>query len=846
MELRPGSRVAVVGGGPAGSFFALHVMEFARRERLPLEVDIYEPRDFSLPGPLGCNRCAGILSTRALRGMKELGLELPETVVLGRIQRYLLVSPFGTIEITNPQATEATISVYRGGGPRYAPVPPETSFDRFLLGEAERRGARLLRLRVRGLRLTPRPAVFSAEGWREYRLIALCTGVNGLPMKVEGIDYRPPATLRMSQDELLARREDVEEFFGATVKVFLFPRSPLVFGTLVPKGELINVSLLGHRQLPSVAEFLSHPLVQATLPFPYRKACGCRPLISVGQAASPFGDGFVTVGDAGVTRLYKDGIGAALTTARQAAHTAVYHGVSRAAFRRHYQPTVSALNRDNAYGRLLFRLHGRIKDSPSVFRAHAHLAQKERAAAKPRRPFNNVVWGMFTGSDTYGQLLRTALAPGFQFKLSWHTLRERLRRRHITGPARIVVLGGGFGGIYSTLRLAKVLGRNPGVEVTLINRDNFFLFAPLLHEVAAGTIETRHIALPIRALRGRKKFRLLTTEVFSVDLAEKLVHTDAGIIPYDYVVLALGGVPEPLPPSFQSPDVFALRTLYDGIYLRNHIIQLFEKAEAGADKRQALLTFVVVGGGAIGVQIVAEMRDFILGALARHYREIDRSRIRIILVSSEDKLLPDMDDHIARYALSHLRKKGIEVKLSAKVTGVWEGGIELENGEHVATRTVVWSPGMEASPVVAGLPVEKDELGRVIVNPYLEIPGARGAYALGDNAHVTNSKNGRPLPARAHVAVRQPGTVVKNIIADLKGQPKRTFAAPWMADMVSLGPRCAAIKLFGVRLYGFPARALWLAGYLALLPHGYNRIRVGLDWFLSLLFGRDNTLLRLH
>ncbi|MFQ5827521.1 MAG: FAD-dependent oxidoreductase, partial [Dehalococcoidia bacterium] len=332
--------------------------------------------------------------------------------------------------------------------------------------------------------------------------------------------------------------EDIQAAFGDRVKVLLLPHSDLIFGTLVPKGSFINVSLLSRTGSPSLNEFLSHPLVKRALPFPYERACGCRPLISVGKAQNPIGDGFVAVGDAVVTRLYKDGIGAALLTAQKAAHTAVHFGTTAQAFRRHYLPLLRDLDQDNTYGRLLFSLHRRLRDSPAFSRAQARLLAQERGHPG-LRPYHKALWGMFTGSYSYGEILRTALRPAFLTRLVLEAARQRLKGVALP-PCRILVLGGGFGGVYTTLHLEKALRKQKAVEITLVSRENFFLFTPLLHEVATGGVETRHIAYPIRTLRGRRRFSFVQGEVKAIDLEKKVVNTDRGSLPYDFLVLALG------------------------------------------------------------------------------------------------------------------------------------------------------------------------------------------------------------------------------------------------------------------------------------------------------------------
>lgn len=841
-RLGEGSRVGVVGGGPAGSFFAIHLLSLAREQGFAPAVDIYEPKDFSRAGPPGCNRCAGILSASLVENMKALGLEPPPVVVQGRIHTYSLHSPFGTIEVENPSPAREILSVYRGAGPRISTLPPAVSFDAFLLGEARKAGARVIAHRVEEVRLRPSPAVLVGGGWLGYDLVVLAIGVNSPRLPVEGIAYRRPTMHRMSQDELVARPEDIAQAFGTRVRVFLLPHSDLVFGTLVPKGSFVNVSLLGTRHLPSVADFLEHPLVRKALPFPYTRVCGCRSFISLGRARNPVAPGFVAIGDAGVTRLYKDGIGAALLTSRQAAHVAVHHGVSAEALSRRYLPFLRSLHRDNRLGRAIFAVHHRLKDSPSFFRAHGRLADAERERGG-KRSFHRVFWGLFTGSYSYRSILGTSLSPTVVTKLVVEAARQRLKG-YTLPPTRIVILGGGFGGVYTTLHLGKALRKHRAVNITLVSQENFFLFTPLLHEVATGGIETRHIAQPIRGLQKGRRFSFTQAQVERVDLEGKVVHTSRGPIAYDSLVLALGAVPDTSRIQGSAPYLFFLKNLYDGLLLRNHIIGLFEEAAAQGKEKAGRLTFTVVGGGGTGVQLIAEIRDFVTRFILRNY-PVPSSQVHFLLIQDEDRLLEDMDPRLARYALATLHKKGVEVRLGSRVTRLLPQEVEINGQEVVPTGTLVWTGGIKASPVVEGLPLAKDDRGRIRVDQHLEVAGYPGVYALGDNASFVDARTGRSLPARAHIAVRQPRTVARNIVADLTGGRKRAFKPPWTAELVALGSHRAAAKLSFIRLYGLPARVLWLTGYLLLVPSRYTRTRVALDWLLALIFGRDLTHLRL-
>lgn len=834
--------MAVVGGGPAGSFFAIHLLSLARREGFAPQVDIYEPKDFTLAGPRGCNRCAGILSASLVENMKLLGLEPPPEVVQARIQTYSLHSPFGTIEVENPAPERELLSVYRGAGPLRSPLPPTVSFDAFLLGEAKKAGARVLPERVEEVRVRPAPAVKVGGEWLGYDLVVLASGVNSPPLAVEGAAYQRPPLHLMAQDELAASPEDIARAFGPRVRVFLLPRSDLVFGTLVPKGNFVNVSLLGARHIPSVAEFLEHPLVKEALPFPYIRVCGCRSYISLGQAMDPVGPGFVAVGDAGVTRLYKDGIGAALLTSQRAANVAVHFGISGEAFSHHYLPFLRAVHRDNRLGQAIFAVHHRLKDSPSFFRAHGRLTEKERRR-KDSRPFHRVFWGLFTGSYSYGSILGTSLHPLTSARLVLEAARQKVKGPTLP-PTQIVVLGGGFGGVYTTLHLDRALRRHRGVHITLVSQENFFQFTPLLHEVATGGIETRHIVQPIRSLQKGRRFAFVQAEVERVDLEAKAVHTSRGSLPYDFLVLALGAVPDTSQLRGSAPYLFFLKNLYDGLLLRNHIIGLFEEAAAGGQDRRGRLTFTVVGGGPTGVQLIAEMRDFVRRFILPRY-PVAPSQVHFLLVQDEDRLLEDMDSRLASYALTALRQKGVEVRLSSRVTRLLPEGVEINGEEVVPTGTLIWTGGIRASPVVEALPAEKDEQGRVRVDRHLKVPAYPGVYALGDNASFADPRTGDSLPARAHIAVRQPRTLAHNIVADLTGGRKKAFRPPWSAEMVSLGSHRAAAKVSWLRLYGLPARVLWLAGYLLLVPSRYTRVRVSLDWLLALIFGRDLTHLRL-
>jgi NADH dehydrogenase len=459
----------------------------------------------------------------------------------------------------------------------------------------------------------------------------------------------------------------------------------------------------------------------------------------------------LAVRDAGVTRLYKDGIGAALVTARHAALVVVNHGVSGDALHRHYLPFLRSLHRDNRLGHAIFAVHHRLKDSPSIFRAQSRLVDAERRKGG-KRPFHRVFWGLFTGSYSYRSILSTALRPLTAGRLIVETAKQKLK-----GPAlphtRIVVLGGGFGGVYTTLHLERALRKQRDVKITLISQENFFQFTPLLHEVATGGVETRHIVQPIRSLQKGRRFSFFQARVEKINLERKQVLTSHGHIAYDYLALALGAAPDTHRLQGSAPYLFFLNNLYDGLLLRNHIIGMFEEAATQGTDRPGRLTLTVVGGGPTGVQLIAEIRDFVIRSILKNY-PVSPSQVRFLLIQNEDRLLEEMDPRLGRYALKTLTKKGVEVLLGSRVTRLLPEGVEIDHDKVVPTGTLIWTVGIRASPVVEDLSPEKDDRGRIRVDRYLEVAGEPGVYALGDNASFVDVKTGHSLPARAHIAVR--------------------------------------------------------------------------------------------
>lgn len=852
-----GLKVAVIGGGPGGSLFAMYLLRYAAETKQSPEITIYQQRRFDELGPRGCKGCAGILSLSLLRNLRELELTVPEEIIQGEIEHYTVHSPYGSISMSNPEKKMQIASIYRGGGPQASSYKTQISFDGWLLRQAERLGVRIEYETISRICLGEERTVQFTRSSVNFDLIVLASGINGKTVAFQEVDYTPPKTRRIAQQELHLGAAQVASSLGKSAHAFLIPHSGLIFGTLVPKGPFVNVSVLrGDEQEASVEEFLNYDIVRNILPKNYKNACSCQPMALISPARHYFADGFVAIGDAAVTRLYKDGIGSALLTARQAAYTVAYHGISRKDFAHYYRPICRAINSDNRWGKLLFAINERTKNSRVFILSQQHLIADEQQDASRPQTFTRAAWGMFTGSYSYRSIARIFLQPISLVRLSLTLLweyfivrfrRETFHRKLHVGRKKILILGSGFGGTTVLRRLVPALKRNENAEITMVSEENFFLFSPLLHEIATGHIETRHVAYPIRRLRWRKRFNFMQGSVEGIDLKRRRVTTSTGGLDFDYLVIALGSVSN-IPESvlLEKGNLFTLKTLNDAILIRNHIISIFEQAviEKNSRKLRQLLTFMVAGAGYTGVQMVTELRDFIFKTLVKLYTSIDPTYIRIILVEAESKLMPEMDAHFGAYAFKYLQQTKVETRFNSRVTQVWKDKVQINHLEVVPVSTIIWVAGVVANPQVAALNIAKDNLSRVLVNEYLEVPGFPGVYAVGDCAHFKDIRSGKPVQPRAHTGVRQAKVAAINILADIHGRSKKPYHHSNPVQMVSLGSTKAIFCFGKLRLYGLPARLVWLGAYALLVTGIYNRLRITTDWLLTSVFGRDTNFIK--
>ncbi len=412
-----------------------------------------------------------------------------------------------------------------------------------------------------------------------------------------------------------------------------------------------------------------------------------------------------------------------------------------------------------------------------------------------------------------------------------------------TTKPRVLILGGGFGGMYAALEFERALERGANLDVTLINHDNFFLFTPMLHEVAASDLDVTNIVSPIRKLL--RKVTFFHGEVEAIDLEQKHVGLSHGhdkhchTLPYDHLVLALGSTTNFFDIPGLATRAFTMKTLSDAIVLRNHLIANMEEAdfECGALLRTGLLNFVVAGGGFAGVETIAAMNDFLREAV-RFFAHLREDMLRVILVSAGPVILPELGEKLGTYAQRKLTEQKVEIHANCKVTAVTDRDITLSDGTTVTTNTLVWTAGINPHTLLNALPCQKTK-GRVLVNEYLEVPGWPGVWALGDCAMVPDQKTGTFHPPTAQHALREGRVAAQNILATVRQGWKRPFAYSTIGLLAPIGKRTGVANILGINFSGFIAWWLWRTIYLLKLPRFEKKVLVALDWTLDVLFSKD-------
>ena len=406
-------------------------------------------------------------------------------------------------------------------------------------------------------------------------------------------------------------------------------------------------------------------------------------------------------------------------------------------------------------------------------------------------------------------------------------------------PKRIVILGGGFGAVFAAQQLEKQLGARGDYEIVLVAKDNYFVFQPMLPEVISGTIGLLDLVSPLRRLLPATEIHV--REVESIDLKNRTVTTASGFLPhphviqYDHLVLALGTVTDFRGLRGLPEHALPFKNLNDALYLRNHVIRALEEAaiERHDEKlRRQLLTFVVAGGGFSGVEVVAELNDFVRG-VAANYRQIDPGEIRVVLVHSQDRILPEVPEKLGRFAQRILRERGVELVLNARLSAATGEEAVLADGRTIPTRTLVSTVPSFAHPLIDALALPKNKGGRILVTPGLQVDGLEGVWALGDCAQVPTLDGGAAPPTAQH-ATRQAKVVAQNVLASIRGGERRVFDFKGLGKMGSLGRHSAVAEVFGLQISGPLAWFLWRTIYLMKLPGFGRRLKVAVSWTFDL------------
>ncbi len=410
---------------------------------------------------------------------------------------------------------------------------------------------------------------------------------------------------------------------------------------------------------------------------------------------------------------------------------------------------------------------------------------------------------------------------------------------------RVLILGGGFAGLEAVETLEKIFSENEDVELTLVSKNNYLVFTSMLAEVVSSSIEAKHVVIPLRECLKKATFKEL--EVRNIDLKKKVVagfhfHTHETFdLEYDYLVLAMGSITgyHNVPGAEQYS--FPLKDLANAMVLRSHVIDMFERAdlEQDPDVRKRLLTFAVVGGGYTGIEVAAELNDFVSFS-RRFYKHVKKDEVKVVVVDPGDRIMHEMSEGLAEYGLKLLKKRGMEFRLQTRVSAVTPESVEIQDGDKIETHTAIWAAGTAPQPVIAALPIA-DKRGRIEVNDYMEVAGYPGVWALGDCALIPDPHSGKPYPPTAQHAIREGARVAHNVAAAIreKDDERRPFVFQTQGMLAPLGHKSAVADIKGFKFSGFFAWLMWRAIYLGKLPGWDRKVRVALDWFLDMFLPKD-------
>lgn len=395
---------------------------------------------------------------------------------------------------------------------------------------------------------------------------------------------------------------------------------------------------------------------------------------------------------------------------------------------------------------------------------------------------------------------------------------------------QVVILGAGFGGLATAAKLTSRYGGQ--VRITLLDRHNYHLFTPMLYQAATCGIVPYDAAIPVRQWTGRQGIRFRQGTVRGIDLNNRIVQLDNGELSYDFLVIAIGGTTNFFGNQSAAKHALPMKTLEDGIVIRNHIIDTLERAAVTSDLRERtqLLTYVVVGGGATGVETAGAIAGLLRQAVPSDYPVLRDTTWHVTVLESGPKLLGHMGDQMADGALRELKNAGVDVRLNTSAKDLTTDRIATNSGETIVTGTVIWATGVRAPDVLAGLSAEHGHGGSMIVDEYLHIKGRSNAYAIGDNASVVDQNTNRPVPLLAASAMQQGKAAAENIGRSLSGRQLIAFRYRNLGNVVSVGPRKGVAEIAGKVVGGFAGWLVWRLVHLARLTNTRNQLATALDW----------------
>ena len=408
---------------------------------------------------------------------------------------------------------------------------------------------------------------------------------------------------------------------------------------------------------------------------------------------------------------------------------------------------------------------------------------------------------------------------------------------------RVVILGSGYGGVYAALGLQKAARRGQ-IELSMVGRENFFLFQPMLAEVVSGSIEPPHILNPIRRLIQFANFSKAEIEAIDIEGRNVVIRysDDAHFhhIPYEHLIIAIGSSTDLTSLPGMAEHAFPFKTMGDALLLRDQLVAVLEGAEVEDDpeEKREMLTFVVVGGGYTGVEVAAEINDFVREA-CKYYRRVDRQEVKTILLQGGSRILPELAEDLARFSHRVLERRGIEVRLDTRIKGATAQSALLNNGDVIPTRTLVAAVGAAPNRLLDSIPCPRDPRGRIVVDETLAVVGHEGIWAVGDCAAVPDVRKGGTCPPTAQYALREAKHLARNVLATIRGGSVRPFSYRGLGIFVPLGRFSAAAQVLGLKVSGILAWWLYRTFYLFQLPRFERKVRVLIDWTLELIFRRD-------